>query len=570
MSTYNFLDYYFPKDSELRKDRVQAMRVAASHLVRSVASEVDTAPNSPFGDLFISPAAPEMASFEEAFNRVLSDMDPENLEGGTVYNCEWTQQFLLNFGIQDETEQRSYGVIRLVFNSNVLRELDRSTEFQVGSGVYRPFAPYAGPIRLVGGHSAMLNASNDRSYAFIAQDNWAVDLLVFGNAGQTAAVGTSVAVDRTLDGLIAAVALSEFYGGISPSRIQELARRVRNNFHSRTPVTRGGAVNLIHQQFPELTITGCIVSGDPEQMRDVTNPLQVSAGKLDLLVRTSALLLDTVTVRLRQAVGPSGPIYCGWLDLPETPIHIVDFRNNATGFEPELFSVSQNPLHPALTAAYGQSERLLATIAYQHSSSGTPAIQAGVDAEGVYADFQVTYYFDPALKICQEFLKSDEVVPAGVDLYVRWFVPVYVDLLEVDFNRKAGTTFNLANARAEIVKAYNSHRFENPAGPAAIDAALYYNGAHSVNSAYLAGQLKFSLASKVWTGGAFTLPTTALAWQEALLEFEDVPNPGVTSAYTPELEYVDLVGSTLASAGPRSVSYFLSSANLHLIERRSI
>ncbi len=569
---YDFIDPYFPAAEDVPPARILEIRAALSTLIRSINPTVDTAPNSVFGDLFVSPAAAGFAAYEIAGNRVLSDLDSENVENGVVYNCDFTRQFLLNYGIQDTSTQRSYGLLRLVFETDDERELDRSTTFLISDGEYRPFAPQAGPVFLLPPGTVGDSGVNYLNYTFIAENQWAVDILVFGNAGNLATAGAGVELDRQLDGLVAGTAVSNFLGGTTPPSLQELARRVRHNFHGRTPTTRGGATNLIHQQFPEITITGCTVSGDSEMMRDVNNPGVVTAGYLDLMARSEVLLEDTVTIRLRQMrIAGGGLGFAGWLSLPETPIKITSFKNDGIERAPTLYSVSEDPKAPGLSAAYGSSERIFVMFQLSEDSAGNPNIRSRVDDEGVYADFEVAYLFDPALKICQEFLRSDENVPAGLSVYVRWFVPVEVDSLIVDFNRKAGTTLNLSTARADIVSGFNSHRYEQPAGAALIDAALYYAGAHSVNAVEFNSYIRFSIADYVWTGASFSEPTDQASWEAFIADCVEVPVVQVDSVYTPDFVYRDTgIPSTYAASGTRNVSYLLSTSNLKLTERRSV
>lgn len=577
MANYNFLEFYYPTAAELEAGRSLEMRTAVATLIRSVYPTVDTSPNTPFGDLFVSPAGPAMNAQEVATNRLLSDLDPENVESGTVFNCGFERQFLLNFGIQDESTQRSYGLIRLVFSDALARELDRSTTFQVGDGLYRPFAPQAGAIYLLPPGEQGTAGTNFRNYAFYSADGWVIDLLVMGVAGQLASAGATLSLDRTITGLTSAVALSDFMGGTTPTQLQELARRVRSNFYSRTPTTRGGATNMVHQQFPEITLTGATVSGDFEMLRDANNPLQVAAGRLDLMVRSVDLIEDQVTVRLRQMRNADGDlVYAGWMDLPETPIRILSIKSSETLVSADIYSTTVDPATPGLTAAYGQSERLFASVIYAEDEGGQPIVRTELDADGVYADFLVTYNFDPALKICQEFLLSDENVPAGLDLYVRWFVPVEITAMDVDFNRRAGTTLNLEAARSDILLAYNSSRFEQPAGAAAIDSAFYYAGAHSVNSVDVIGYVRYSVAGYVWLGDLDTLvePTDSASWTTFLNNVSPVPSIAVTSVYMPQYTYVDtgdsVSPSTFAVSGDRNVSYLLTTSALKLTERRSV
>ncbi len=572
MSNYDFLDIYFPDPSELDQTRMQEMRSALSTLVRSVYPQVDTSPNSPFGDLFISPGAPAAAAMEIAVNRLFSDLDPVNVEAGIAYNCDFIRQFYLNLGIHDEATQRSYGILRLVYSSAETRELDRSTTFLISDGTYRPYAPHAGAVQLLPPGLVGEAGTNYKNYCFIGENSWAVDLLVMGNAGQLAVAGAGVEVDRTIDGLDSAIALSDFQGGVTPPQLQELARRTRANFYSRTPTTRGGATNMITQQFPEITTVTCTMSGDYEMTRDISNPAQVAAGYLDILVRAETLLQDTVTIRLRQQYDENGyVIYAGWLDLPETPVKLASFINNSLDFNPEIISISEDPAAPGLSAAYGSSEKLLMRIPYQEDSTGDPMLRTSLDEDGVYVDIAVTYLFDPNLKICQEFVSGEDNIPAGMSLYVRWYVPIEVELMEVSYNRKSGTALNLEAARADILTAFNKHRFEEPAGAAIIDAAFYYAGAHSVNSVDILAAARYSVADKVWTGSTFALPDDQTSWTAFMAECSDVPVTYVTSVYNPQYQYLDTSEPfSYSVSGLRNVSYLLFSSNLKLTELRSV
>ena len=182
----------------------------------------------------------------------------------------------------------------------------------------------------------------------------------------------------------------------------------------------------------------------------------------------------------------------------------------------------------------------------------------------------MTYLFDPYLKVCQEFMLGEENIPAGVDLYVRWFVPAIVDSLTVNYTRKAGGTFNLAAARADILQAYNSHRFEDPAGPALIDAALYYAGAHSVNSIALNASLRYSVAGKVWRGTTLVEPVDSSTWTDFRAQCQDVPSLEIYTAYSPDVAYADITNDTFAVSGERNVTFLLKSSALKLVEQRSI
>lgn len=571
--SYDFLEIYYPKDGELDPERVRAMRSLLSLRIRNAVPGTDTAPNSPFGDTYVTPAAVREAGLEVAFNRFLSDLDPENAAAGVVYNCDFVEAFLQTYGIYDPSTQSSYGILRLQFADREPRTLDRSTTFRLGDGTYTPYLPFAGGLRLLAPGIVGLAGTNTANYHPSTPSAWVVDVLVTGSAGQLAAAGVAAEIDRVIPGLTGAAALATFRGGQAPGRVQELARQVRNNFHARTPVSRGGATNLISQRFPEITTTAAVVSGDPEMARDAVNPGQVAGGRLDLLVKTPLPLRDTIELELvwGPTEEPATFAYSGWLDLPETPLRIVAVAHAGTPLVHRLFSVSTDPLKPGLSAAYGRAERLLLAIPQAFDAELNPLIQQQLRADGaVVARFSVTYDFDPDLKTAQEFMAGEESVPVGLDLYVRGFLPAELTKLAVTYNRRAGVTFKLAQARADILLAYGSHTADNPATPAQIADALFYAGANSVESIQAEGVVRFSVAQQVWLGQNFVMPVNTPSWVAFLAACEAVPAPAITSVYEPEFSFLDTLYGTYAASGPRNISWLLDSANLELIERRSV
>ncbi len=572
---YDFLSVYYPKLADLPAEQVATVRSRLGQLIREASPEVDTAPNSPFGDLHVTPAAYHVTAMEVAVNRILSDLDPENAAAGVVYNCEFVEAFLKTYGIYDENAQSSYGILRLQFSDRADREIDRSTLFKIGDYTYRPYLPRPGALRLLPAGIMGQPGENTASYHPYSAEAWVVDILVFGQAGTTATAGSAVEIDRVIDGLTGASALSDFRGGQSPGRVQELARQVRNNFYPRTPVSRGGAINMITQRFPEITTVAAVVSGDAEMARDINNPGQVAAGCIDVLVRSQTLLTDSVAIDLdwlpTEVVG--GREFIGWLDLPETPVRILSVAHNGVEVGHTLFSVSADPRKPGLTAAYGKAERLLLRIPQTLDDDSNPVIGQVVDTEipgRVYGRFTVTYQFDADLKAAQDFATGEENIPVGLDLYVRWFTPLVLQSLKVEFNRRAGVTLNLAQARADILQTYNAHTVDNPATPALIADAMLYAGAHSVTRVTMAGSIRFSVADRVWLGNTLVEPDDAGTWAAFLAQCEDVPTRDVTSAYEPELTYVDTENNTGAASGERNVSWLLDSSNLELKENRSV
>jgi hypothetical protein len=570
---YDFLEIYYPKSTEVDLERVRLIRSRQALAAKAAYPDIDTSPNSPFGDLNISPGAFMSASVEEAFNRFLSDLDPENVAGGTAWNCRFLEKYLPTFGVYDNRGLGSYGVLRLQFVSADTVEIDRSTTFRINDGLYRPYLPFAGPLQLIAPGATPIPGINSRNFYSYSPTSWVVDLLIEGVSGTVAAGGSTAEVDRTIEGLSAAALVTDIRAGSPPLGIQEMARRTRDNFYSRTPVTAGSAINMIRQRFPEITAVSCAVSGDPEQTRDQTNPFQVAAGKIDLYVRDQNLLTDSVVVDL-----PCLPIdssedrkFVGMLLLPETPIRILSIAYGDVMLDPTLYSISTDPLKPGLSAAYGRSEQLLVAAPMPVDEELNPLVILQTDSNAqLFGRFVVTYQFDGNLKAVQEFLQGEDNVPVGLDLYVRWFCPAIVESLRVSYNRKAGVQFSLEQARKEILAAYNTQTPDTPATPALLADSLYYAGAHSVEAVTMTAQLHYSLADKVWLGSVFEIPVDEATWGAFEAETLDTPLTEITTAYEPEVNFVDTALGTFAASGKRNVSWLMDAPALSLVELRSL
>jgi hypothetical protein len=562
---YDFLEIYYPKPEDVDLERVRAIRSRQALGLRQAYPGIDVSPNSPFGDKHVTPAAFHTASMEEAFNQFLSDLDPANVAAGVAFNCSFLEKYLPTFGVYDSKGLGSYGVLRLQFVSAETRLIDRSTTF-------RPYLPYAGPLILVAPEAILAPGTNEYPYCSFSPTSWVVDILIEGVTGTVAENGSEAEVDRVIEGLSGASVITSIRAGSPPPDIKEMARRTSDNFYSRTPVTAGGAKNMVRQRFPEITAVSCAVSGDPEQARDQIHPLQVAAGRIDIYVRDQDLLTDTVVVDIPWIVADSSEEhFVGLLLLPETPIRIKSIKYGSVEILADFYSISKDPLKPGLSAAYGDAEQILMEAPMPVDEAFNPRVPLTENAAGqLVGRFSVTYQFDGNLKAVQELLKGEDSIPVGLDLYVRWFCPAIVDNLTVKYNRKSGVAFNTEQARKEILAAYNTQTPDTPATPALIADSMFYAGAHSVQSVALHAELRYSLANFVWLGTEFVLPVDEATWSDFVGETVEVPVTEITSAYEPQIDFIDTEGLTFAASGKRNVSWLIDSPELILTELRSL
>lgn len=571
MSDLDLASLYLPEIEELDPKKIQALRSAVAGKIERSGSEVDTSPNTPFGDLFVTPAAMGLAMTQEAWRRFFSDMNLQNVAEGIAYNCDFVRSYLDQFGVYDETETRSFTLVRLTFNSRSSRILDRSTLFSSSGVVLRPRLNLDGPLQILSPGEPPPESGNYAWLSPLNANSWIVDILAEGDATEEDVdAGGALSLDREVPGLERAQILEGFYGGQPPVRVEDLARRARFNTHSLSPNTRGGVISGINQVFPKLETLGCLISGDEELVRDKVNPMSVSAGSMDILARGDFLVSDSITQRidLIPDAGDNG-VFFGKLALPETPIEIVSISQNGQDVENlQVISSSKDRANfPGLSAAFGDKESIYVSFPNPGSidtivdeNSGTP-----VD----YALFTVSYRFDPQLKMVQSLLSGDRS-PVGIKTYVRYFNPIKVESMNIVFNRKAGTALNLANARKEILERLNRHHFHSPASPADIIDSFYYSGAHSVERIEIDARIRYSCADRVYLGEEnLDSVRTGSDYSSAIAETEEVVHPSPVSFMDPVLRY-STPTDQYGAVGPRSVSWRLDSRNLIFTENRTL
>lgn len=83
----DFISTYFPEVSEIDAETLKSARQRLDIFLKKKYPDLDSRPNSLFGDLALSPFAHLVAGLEIAAGRMLSDLDLENVAAGVIYNC---------------------------------------------------------------------------------------------------------------------------------------------------------------------------------------------------------------------------------------------------------------------------------------------------------------------------------------------------------------------------------------------------------------------------------------------------------------------------------------------------
>ena len=93
------LDQYLPAANEIAPDIVLLVRQRLQKYLQDWWPELDTRPNSVFGDLYLTPMAVTVAALEIAYRRRDADLNLANVANGIVFNPVFVDGFLRNFGV---------------------------------------------------------------------------------------------------------------------------------------------------------------------------------------------------------------------------------------------------------------------------------------------------------------------------------------------------------------------------------------------------------------------------------------------------------------------------------------
>ena len=89
MANPDLVNTYFPSVDELTEEEIQDARRRLEVFLKQFDSEIDTRPNTPFGDLHLTNLARILAAMETAQGRFMSDLDLEQIANGIIYNCDF-------------------------------------------------------------------------------------------------------------------------------------------------------------------------------------------------------------------------------------------------------------------------------------------------------------------------------------------------------------------------------------------------------------------------------------------------------------------------------------------------
>lgn len=395
---------YIPDPIDLDPSVVIATRRRLDAYLSDFWPELDTRPNSVFGDIYLTPEATLMTACEVAMERFKSDLDLGNVASGKVYNVDFVEAFLKNFGVDSGLAVHSTGVIRMIFNNDQQYTIGHQVTFNFGSKVYKINPEEDNPLIIYPTGSdkgkRILTPASDGAFE--------VHVPVVGPAGESVNHGEPALISEDVEGLTDVMAAGTFDSGRLEDSIVMKADRARRQFASISLTSRSGARSLISLLWPGLVGDSAIVTGDKEMLRTGINPLGVKEGALDLFVRTSPVYVTGET-SIVLTYDSLRNIWVGRLVLPCVPAF---FSTSAGIFQAAKFGQSQGASaiyarssHPTvdnLGVAYSKYEVLGIEVEDTSPTSFTPSVNGPVtystsgvvslNVSGEYAGYRFNRY----------------------------------------------------------------------------------------------------------------------------------------------------------------------------------
>jgi hypothetical protein len=567
---------YFPNFSEIPQAQLLSARQRLEAIQHANFPDIDYRPNSPLGDMGLTPFSYLWAGAEIAIGRFMSDLDLLNVSKNVIWNCDYVRRFLGDFAVTDSATLQSSGVARFTFVEDKEYILDRRARYQFNGNIFNLRMANDGPfiIRPVG--SDPMVGVNVRNLVDIGGGVFCVDLPLIGTMTAAVEAGATGTTDYPITELASVIALEAFNFGLPPSSLPVLAEKTRTTFYSATPSSRGGAARFLTREFPDLTGASAVTSGDPEILRDTINPLGIRAGTLDLYASSPRTVVDTQVVRL--VYDEVAHVFVGKLAPSGIPYMLDSVVASAApditfiqGDTVKIFSRSKDyGRAPMASCAYSNVEELWITVAMPFASpSGDELIPTENEGDNRVGVFALQWRQDPLLPAVIDATEAQGAMPFGVDILTRGFVPIVIDRFIVQYARRPGTTVGVEAARQEILAYINNLAAPQIYTDTRVSDAMFAAGASDVVGFVIEARVQWSVAHLFLP---FDAPTPedsysgALSASKAAQVITIRDTRGLKVAFSdPDLGTAD---ATYEAVGPRNSILILDEANLLFSETR--
>ena len=460
MADTNFIEVYMPSYVELQQQTLYSTRERLVGYMRTKFDDVDLVPNTVVGDLIVTPQTWTMTAMEEGLDRVFSDLNTANIADNIVYNCDFVTSWLKNFVNGAVLSRPASGVVRITFSSADPIALDRSTQFTIGDNIFTLYMPNTGGFLIVPPGEDVPSGANGSVLVDTGSGSYYCDVPVVGetnlnqdaDTAEAVSAGAQAAPLLPIEGMTAAVALTEFDAGFTSYSPRQMAKMTQTTVYAASMNTRNGAIRYITEVCPFVDSVYPIVNGERELLREYHNSYGTSSGCMDLYVRSKSYeFTEEQTVRLY--LNETQTAYEGPWNYAGQPYHVESITHSA---RPDIADIphsitSSNNQGLGALAAYTPYEKLTISIEDVHDSNGDSIFNPRIDDNGNrYAEFTIRYQTDPALRAIAQVAESSDNRPINTSLLVRGFIPVIIDQFEVSYVREEGVVPDLASALDNI------------------------------------------------------------------------------------------------------------------------
>jgi len=578
-----FLQSYLPNREDLTDEQLSAIYDLLLQQLRGVHDDVDFSPNTPTGDLVVSPMQTGWAGVSVALDRFSSDLDLENVSNNIIFNCDFVEDYLRNFGVYNLPGLGASGVTRLLLTSPAILELDRGTRFQFGNDdVYYLKLAFDGPLTIYPPGSEVEAGTNSAIMTAVGVDSWVIDIPVKGNAANAVTKGTGATIDRVLANVSAASAIVDFHLGNETTSLPYLAKKARETVFAAAPGSRGGISQSVKFLWPETKVVSPIITGDREMLRNpASGPLALPQPAIDVIYRSEAdMSLETTVVAV--PYDPTSDKFVGALDLPSFPSHIETIFPTQSATSPvERFLVFSQPVDNerlGFTGAQDYRSNLWVMIDPPRDENDVNIVRRVEQDGSTVGLFTVIYHTDPLLPHVSAFMESDANAPLGVSTRVTAGPLMLINSMSIYYRRQSGVTMTLTRAREVISSYINGVGYPAVFTEAPIIEEMGYSGASIVDSIVYDRELRHSPAhywinegqsfeAQSWADANRSIIPAGDTYDDALdavlAEFS-IPVPIDETPIIPDLVAGD--GQTLRAATSRNIRYFVAPESINFIE----
>jgi hypothetical protein len=563
---------YMPSLADLSLEDVFSNRVKAEELIKEVFPDVDTSPNSVFGNTYLTPAAFFITAMEVAANKLRDDLDLETVFQQGANNEDFVRSFINNFSnFSFLGTKESTGVIRLTLTSDTLLELKEDTQFYFEGYPENTLSintAQEGDFYALPTYSKLGKYANERHLIYKDENEYTIDIPVKGVVGEQFVAGEPVLTNDDIPNLEGIVTVTEFLPASfaqSDDIYAQIAQLKTTNSDAGI-LSRKGTSSLIFKLFDVIDRVSVVRSGDKEMLRDGIGTLGIGVNTLDIYIKTN----PTLNYEEQSVLCPYFPdnqTFIINLKLPQTPLHIrsVTYTGNPSlNLDYEVVSQSNDKKFPLLSANSSKKEDIWLVIKMPFAN-GEPQINV-VDQDS--ANFTVDYGYDPKLMEVGSYFESPDNVPSAFSVNVKGFIPLAINNLNITYTPYSGQFFDVAEAKTAIAEYINGLAYPEVFLESAITEIVSFFGGKGVKNIEVKGAIEFGVADAVIAIDD-PLPTEDFDGFNNAKRYPETIE--INSIKHMEIEVVDgklgvLGEETFFAVGKRNLTYRIDSSNITFVK----